>query len=148
MMNTADISMLLERTRAAREQFLQEGAKELNRVGSKSNILNDKARQMVMEDQDDSHDLQWNIDASAENIYAEIDRALASAHKMTSLCREGASRVVAELERRGQANQPYHQLRFDEQDGAKEQTSMFQDIYAGIWNLLRQSATEAKGENR
>ena len=33
-MKMEDVSMLLERTRAAREQFLQEGAKELNRRGS------------------------------------------------------------------------------------------------------------------
>lgn len=135
-----DVSMLLERTRAAREQFLQEGAKELNRVGSEGPDLTDKARQTVMGDLDDGHDLRWSIDASAKDIYGEIDRALASAGKTASMCREGASRIVAELKRRGQANQPYHQLRFDEQDSTVERTAMFQDIYEDIWNTLRQSA--------
>ena len=136
-MKLEDVSMLLERTRAAREQFLQEGAKELNRVGSEGPDLTDKARQTVMGDLDDGYDLRWSIDASAKDIYGEIDRALASAGKTASMCREGASRIVAELKRRGQADQPYHQLRFDEQDSTVERTSMFQDIYEDIWNTLR-----------
>ena len=143
-MKLEDVSMLLERTRAAREQFLQEGAKELNRVGSEGPDLTDKARQAVMGDLDDGHDLRWSIDASAKDIYGEIDRALASASKTASMCREGASRIVAELKRRGQADQPYHQLRFDEQDSTVERTSMFQDIYEDIWNTLRQTINEEK----
>ena len=143
-MKMEDVSMLLERTRAAREQFLQEGAKELNRRGSEGPDLTDKARQTVAGDQDDGHDLRWSIDASAGDIYGEINRALASAQKVSSMCREGASRIVAELKRRGQADQPYHQLRFDEQDSTVERTSMFQDIYEDIWNTLRQSINEEK----
>ena len=134
--------MLLERTRAAREQFLQEGAKELNRVGSERPDLTDKACQTVLGDLDDGHDLRWSIDASAKDIYGEIDRALAFTQKVTSMCREGASRIVAELKRRGQADQPYHQLLFDQQDSTVERTSMFQDIYEDIWNTLRQSINE------
>ena len=143
-MKMEDVSMLLERTRAAREQFLQEGAKELNRIGSEGPALTEKAWQMVAGDQDDGHDLRWSIDASAGDIYGEIDRALASVQKVSSMCREGASRIVAELKRRGQADQPYHQLRFDEQDSTVERTSMFQDIYEDIWNTLRQSINEEK----
>lgn len=141
-MKLEDVSMLLERTRAAREQFLQEGAKELNRVGNEGPDLTDKARQTVMGDLDDGHDLRWSIDTSAKDIYAEIDRALAAVNKTASMCREGASRIVAELKRRGQADQPYHQLRFDKQDSTVERTAMFQDIYEGIWNTLQQSAAE------
>ena len=141
-MKLEEVSMLLEQTKAAREQFLQEGAKELNRAGSESTALDGRARQMIVGDQDDGHDLQWSIDTSAEDIYAEIDRALASAHKATSMCREGASSILAELKRRGQADQPYHQLRFEEQDGSTERASMFQDIYEDVWNTLRQSAKE------
>lgn len=137
-MKLEDVSMLLERTRAAREQFLQEGAKELNRVGSEGPDLTDKARQTVISDLDDGHDLRWSIDASAKDIYGEIDRALTSVSRTASMCREGASRIVAELKRRGQADQPYHQLHFDEQDSTMERTAMFQDIYEGIWNTLRQ----------
>ena len=136
-MKMEDVSMLLERTKAAREQFLQEGAKELNRVGSEGSDLTDKARQMVMGDLDDGHDLRWSIDASAKDIYGEIDRALAFTQKVTSMCREGASRVVAELKRRGQADQPYHQLRFDEQDSTVERTSMFKGIYEDIWTSFK-----------
>ena len=143
-MKMEDVSMLLERTRAAREQFLQEGAKELNRAGSEGPDLTDKARQTVMGDLDDGHDLRWSIDTSAKDIYGEIDRALASAQKVSSMCREGASRIVAELKRRGQADQPYHQLRFDEQDSTVERTAMFQDIYEDIWNTLRQSINEGE----
>ena len=141
-MKPEDVSMLLERTRAAREQFLQEGAKELNRMGSEGHDLTDKARQTVLGDLDDGHDLRWSIDASAKDIYGEIDRALDSAGKTASMCREGASRIVAELKRRGQADQPYHQLRFDEQDSTVERTAMFQDIYKDIWNTLRRGDKE------
>ena len=141
-MKLEDVSMLLERTRAAREQFLQEGAKELNCRGSEGPDLTDRAHQTVMGDLDDGCDLRWSIDTAAGDIYGEIDRALASVQKVSSMCREGASRIVAELKRRGQADQPYHQLRFDEQDSTVERTSMFQDIYEDIWNTLRQSINE------
>ncbi len=141
-MKLEDVSMLLERTRAAREQFLQEGAKELNRRGSEGPDLTDRAHQTVMGDLDDGCDLRWSIDTAAGDIYGEINRALASVQKVSSMCREGASRIVAELKRRGQADQPYHQLRFDEQDSAVERTSMFQDIYEDIWNTFRQSINE------
>jgi len=57
-MKPEDVSMLLEQTRAAREQFLQEGAKELNRVGSEDPDLTDRARQTVLGDLDDGHDLR------------------------------------------------------------------------------------------
>ena len=94
-MKLEDVSMLLERTRAAREQFLQEGAKELNRVGQEGPALHDTAFQMIADDKGSSlRDFQWAIDASAEDIYAEIDRALTSTNKMTSMCQEGASRIV------------------------------------------------------
>ena len=93
-MKLEDVSMLLERTRAEREQFLQEGAKELNRMGSEGLDLTDRARQTVLGDLDDGRDLRWSIDASAKDIYGEIDRALASVSKTTSMCREGASRIV------------------------------------------------------
>lgn len=139
-----EVSVLLERTGAAREQFLQEGAKALNCAGNAGFGQTDKARQTVMGDLDDGRDLQWSIDTSAKDIYGEIDRALASASKTTSVCREGASRIVAELKRRGQADQPYHQLRFDEQDSTVERTSMFQDIYADIWNTLRKGTNEVE----
>ena len=137
-MKMEDVSMLLERTRAAREQFLQEGAKELNRVGQEGPALHDTAFQMIADDKGSSlRDFQWAIDASAEDIYAEIDRALTSTNKMTSMCQEGASRIVAELRRRGQADQPYRQFRMEEQDNVMERTSMFQGIYEGIWSTLR-----------
>lgn len=54
---------------------------------------------------------------------------------------ERASRIVAELKRREQADQPYDQLRFDEQDSTMERTSMFQVIFR---NTLRQSINEGE----
>lgn len=136
-MKMEDVSMLLERTRAARERFLQEGAKELNRVGREGPALLDKALQMVAEDKDScGSDFRWSIDACAADIYAEIDRALASTQKVTSMCREGASCVAAELKRRGQADQSYHQLRFGRQNHTAERVSMFCDIDEDIRNTL------------
>lgn len=89
MMNKEGVSMLLERTRAARERFLQEGAKELNRIGRGGLALDDKARRMVTNDKADGQtDFRWSIDTSAEDIYAEIDRALALVHKATSMCQD------------------------------------------------------------
>ncbi len=80
---------VLERTRAARERFLQEGAKELNRIGREGLALDDKARRMVTNDKADGRiDFRWSIDTSAEDIYAEIDRALALVHKATSMCQD------------------------------------------------------------
>ena len=53
-------------------------------MGSEGPDLTDKARQTVMGDLDDGHDLRWSINASAGDIYGEINRALASVQKVSS----------------------------------------------------------------
>ena len=142
-MKMEDVAKQLERLRAARELFLQEGAKELNRIGREGPELDANTRQMATGSQDDSQaDLKWGIDTAAGDIYTEIDRALATAQKTTSLCREGAARMAGELKRRGLANQPYHQLHFDSQDGEVRRDSMFQDIYENIWTMLRRDGVQ------
>lgn len=141
MMNTEDVSMLLERTRAAREQFLREGAKELNRIGREGPALDDKSIQMAAGSAGVRHsDFQWSIDASAEDIYAEIDRALAFVQRGTSLCRDGASRVAAELRRRGREAEG---VSLEPQDGPVQRGSLFQGIYDGLWAAFRQGAWES-----
>ena len=88
---------------------------------------------------DDTH---WQIDTSAEDIYSEIDNALASAHKITSTFQKGASSILAELKRRG-AVEEGEEIHFEDWETATSSTvqreSMFQSIHDGIWNTFKQS---------
>ncbi|MBD5160823.1 MAG: hypothetical protein HDT14_02145 [Oscillibacter sp.] len=139
MMTMEDVSNLLERTRAAREAFLQKGMENLNRAGEDGLSVSDRAYRLVA-DEGDQSDFSWKIDASAKDIYAEIDRARDAAHQATSFYRKGASRIVAELNRRGEANRPYHQLDFAAEDTAARERvrSDFDFLYSrDIEGLLR-----------
>ena len=145
-MKLEDVSKLLEATRAAREQFMQQGAAELNRVSDHNPTQEGymgKAYCMAAEwaenGPDDTH---WQIDASAEDIYSEIDNALASAHKITSTFQKGASSTLAELKRRGCVEEG-EEIHFEDWEtadtGAVQRESLFQSIYDGIWNTFKKS---------
>ena len=85
---------------------------------------------------------RWQIDASAGDIYGQIDRAIVSAHKATSMFQEGASSILAELKRRG-CLRAGDDFSLDNQEttagGTDVRASLFQDIYDGIWDAFKQS---------
>ena len=145
-MKLEDVSTLLEATKAAREQFLQQGAAELNRVSDHNPTQEGymgKAYSMAAEWVENGlEDTHWQIDASAEDIYSEIDNALASAHKITSTFQKGASSILAELKQRG-AVEEGEEIHFEDWEtadtGAVQRESLFQSIYDGIWNTFKQS---------
>lgn len=147
-----DVALLLEHTRAAREQFLQQGAQELNRLSREGPTPREflgRAYSMLTGDAKNAQDhSRWEIDPEANDIYGEIDRALASARRTTSTFRDGASSVLAELKRRG-CIQAEEDFSLDGQASADRRPSrmalLAQDICDGIRRALRQSAAE-KGE--
>lgn len=108
-MKLEDVSKLLDATRTAREQFMQQGAAELNRVSDHNPTQEGymgKAYSMAAEWAGNSeNDTHWQINASADDIYGEIDRALSSAHGITSMFQKGGlqhpGRVKAAGLRRG-----------------------------------------------
>ena len=145
-MQQEDVALLLETTKAAREQFLREGAEKLNQFSKEGptpkSFLGNGYSVIVSENGSTQEEPRWQIDASAGDIYDQIDRALASAHKVTSTFQDGASSILAELKRRGcvQAGEDFS---FDDQEptdsGAAVRASLFQDIYDGIWETFKQS---------
>ena len=145
-MTMEDVSSLLEAAKAAREQFLQQGAAELNRVSDNNPTqagYMGKAYSMAAEWAENGlNDTHWQIDASAKDIYGEIDRALTSAHSITSTFQKGASGILAELKRRGcvQAGEDFSpDVQETAGSGAAARASLFQDIYDGIWDTFKQS---------
>ena len=144
-MKLEDVSKLLETTKTAREQFLQQGAEVLNRVSDNSPHVGymRKAYNMFTEGNENSqNDTHWQINASAKDIYAEIDHALASAHKVTSTFQKGATSILNELKRRG-CVQTGEKIYFEDQEtagnGVVERKSLFQSIYNELWNTFKQS---------
>lgn len=143
-MKLEDVSKLLDATRAAREQFLQQGAAELNRVSDNNPTQEGymgKAYSMAAEWAENGPiDTHWQIDTSTNDIYGEIDRALSSAHSITSTFQKGASSILSELKRRG-CVEDGEEIHFDNQDigdnGAVQRESLFQSIYDKIWNTLK-----------
>ena len=145
-MKQEDVALLLETTKAAREQFLQQGAEKLNQFSKESptpkSLLGNGYSMIVGETGNAQEESRWQIDASAGDIYGQIDRALASAHKVTSTFQDGASSILAELKRRGcvQAGDDFSSDNQETTDsGAAVRASLFQDIYDGIWDTLRKS---------
>ena len=145
-MKQEDVALLLEATKVAREQFLQQGAEKLNQFSKEGPTLKGflgSAYSMITGETANAQDNpRWQIDPSAQDIYGEIDRALASAHKVTSTFQDGASGILAELKRRG-CVQAGEEFSLDDQEtadsGAATRASLFQDIYDGIWETFKQS---------
>lgn len=145
-MKQEDVALLLETTKVAREQFLREGAEKLNQFSKEGptpkSFLGNGYSLIAGENGSTQEESRWQIDASAGDIYGQIDRALASAHKVTSTFQDGASRILAELKRRG-CVQAGEDFAFDNQEstdsGATARASLFQDIYQDIWSTFRQS---------
>lgn len=145
-MKLEDVSKLLDTTRAAREHFLQQGAAELNRVSDNNPTQEGymgKAYSMAAEwTEGGANDTHWQIDTSVKNIYDEIDRALTSAHNITSTFQKGASSILAELKRRGCVEEG-EEIHFENQgiadNSAVQRESIFQSIYDEIWNTFTHS---------
>ena len=145
-MKLEDVSKLLDATRAAREQFMQQGAAELNRVSDYNPTQEGymgKAYSMAAEwAENGANDTHWQIDTSTDDIYGEINHALSSAHDITSTFQKGASSILAELKRRDcvEAGEEIH---FEDQEtavsGAVQRESLFQSIYDDIWNTFKKS---------
>ena len=145
-MKQEDVALLLEATKVAREQFLQQGAEKLNQFSKEGptpkGFLGSAYSMITGETANAQDNPRWQIDPSAQDIYGEIDRALASAHKGTSTFQDGASGILAELKRRG-CVQAGEEFSLDDQEtadsGAATRASLFQDIYDGIWETFKQS---------
>ena len=144
-MRMEEVSMLLEQTKVAREQFLQQGAAALNRLSDNNPTQEGymgKAFSMAAEwAETDPNDTHWQIDTSSKDIYGEIDRALSSAHNVTSTFQKGASSILAELKRRGCVEEG-EEIHFEDQaidNSSVERESLFQSIYDGIWDAFKQS---------
>ncbi len=138
-MRIEDISQLLEATKEARETFLQKGAEKLNEMSAQGVDLNSLGSAYDILVPNGSRDNErWNIDPSADDIYSEIDHALTSTRKVTSIFEDIGSRVSAELKRRGN-----HQswVEFSPRSEWKDikRPSPFQDIYGEIWSQFRKS---------
>ena len=151
-MKREDVAILLETAKAAREQLLQQGAEKLNQFSTEAPAPKDllgNAYSMIMgEQRRGQEEPRWQIDTSADDIYGQIDRALASARKITSAFQNGASSILAELKRRGcvQAGEDFSLGNQETADsGTAVRASLFQDIYDRIWDAFKQNVdNEAK----
>lgn len=145
-MKQEDAAFLLEITKAAREQFLQQGTEKLNQFSKEAptpkGLLGNAYSMIVGEQGSGQEESRWQIDASTGDIHGQIDRAIASARKAASMFQEGASSILAELKRRGCARAgDDFSLGGQEttERGAAVRASLFQDIYDGIWDAFKQS---------
>jgi hypothetical protein len=115
---------LLDATKSARETLLQKGVEQLNRYTAgeivRADSYTSKALDRVLGGgwRDGLDDDGWTIDASAEDIYGELDRVLAKTHSVAQTVRSGGARVAAELDRRGYALSDPYQDYFDRQRAA------------------------------
>lgn len=114
-----DVAALLEQTRADRERFLREGAKTLNPMGDTGLDISYKGAYQLLGDPEGAKngDFRWRLDPDAGDIYGQIDRALEATRRADGVCREGASRVLAELRRRGLGEESYYRPYY-ESEGA------------------------------
>ena len=145
-MTREDAALLLETARAAREEFLQQGAAALNRFSAEGptprSVLGNGYSMIVGEAGSAPEEPRWQLDASAGDIYGQIDRALASANRITSDFRDGASSILAELKRRGcvREGDDFSSAGREAADSsAAARESIIQSIYDGIWDALKRN---------
>lgn len=150
-MKPEDISGLLEAVKAVREQFLRQGAAELNRVSdnnpTQTGYLGKAYGMAAAGAGSGQSDTRWQIDPSAMDIYGEIDRALASAHSVTSAFQKGASGILFELRRRGcvEEGEEIPPEKQEAADDAAKRASLFQTIYEEIGDTFRQCVGNEAG---
>lgn len=150
-MKPEDISGLLEAVKAVREQFLRQGAAELNRVSdnnpTQTGYLGKAYGMAAAGAESGQSDTRWQIDPSAKDIYGEIDRALASAHGVTSTFQKGASGILFELRRRGCVEEG-EEIPPEKQEAANDaakRASLFQTIYEEIGDTFGQRVGNEAG---
>ena len=120
-----DVTALLETTMATREQFVQDNAERLNKWNMDEAVrdtrISRSLERVVGENKFSGADAStWEIDASASDIYAEIDRVLSATRSVTETMEEGYRRICNELEKRG-----YTEWKYEEHLSAmREQTSI------------------------
>lgn len=102
-MKREDVSSLLEAAKAAREEFLQKGVEKLNEYSKECGTPRESRGRAcdMLTNEEDRGDDRWQINASAGDIYKEIDRAIASTRRTASAYQKGAAAILKELKRRG-----------------------------------------------
>lgn len=102
-----DVTKLLEFTKAAREQFVQDNAERLNEWNVGNSVIGNSYTARTLERVTGENKFAgadastWEIDATASDIYAEIDRVLSATRSVTETMEEGYRRICNELEKRG-----------------------------------------------
>lgn len=104
-LNMEDVAQSLSKATQNREQFVKDGVEHLNKWSdyfvTSDNF--DNHMQKVLDEnkfsgKDGSH---WMLDASASDIYSEIDRVLENTHNVTEELDRGVQRIYDVLESRG-----------------------------------------------
>ena len=109
-----DVAALLETTKATRQQFLEDNVERLNKWNMDKAVRDTRIsralERVVGENGFSGADAStWEIDASASDIYAEIDRVFSATHSVTETMEEGYRRICNELERRGYTEWKYEE---------------------------------------
>ena len=104
-----DIKKLLTETQQAREKYLKDGSEKLNKWDLyKSDFFNRTVNKVFGENKfSESDEGNWKIDATASDIYAEIDRLAESTKGITQTLNEGISRIYDILEKKGYGEEKY-----------------------------------------
>lgn len=126
-MTTETVARLLEAAENAREQFKNDGIKSMEDsrwIGSADSVYGHaKLFRGVSGEYADKDESFWCVDASADDIYGEIDRVLGAVRDLGQRFESGASTAAKELEKRGYAEDKY-QEHFD------KLRAFWSDVYA------------------
>ena len=112
-MTMETVTKLLEAAKTAREQFKNDGIKSMEDsrwIGSANSVYGHaKMFSNVSGEYADKDESFWRVDASADDIYGEIDRVLGAVRDLGQRFESGASTVAKELEKRGYAEDKYQE---------------------------------------
>lgn len=156
-MTTEQVQAMLDLVKETRDQFVQNGAKEVNRYLSSSNDFADdklfnKITSSVLGESFDyagkGADF-WRIDPNAEDIYGEIDRTLGALSSLTQTCRRGIATIAAELERRGYSDSPYmaHFRQWYQQTKPIQTRYVLSELLEHTWSEFRDKSRDIYKEN-
>ena len=112
-MTMETVTKLLEAAKSAREQFKNDSIKSMedSRWIDSANSVYGHAKMFsgVSGEYADKDEAFWRIDASADDIYGEIDRVLDAVRDLGKRFEGGASTVAKELEKRGYVEDKYQE---------------------------------------
>ena len=140
-----DINQLLTKTQQARDKYLKDGCKKLNKWDLYDDSINHIVNILFGENKLTKSDMEnLKFDSSAPDIYAEIDKAIEATRNVSHTIHKGMSRIYDILEKKGYERYKLHQSVLQEDKNPAPDTKNVNPLQLFLSSLKSEASKQAK----